>query len=895
MSAFASGNTAQNIPEVWVPKSSPYADPRYANLANEDDNEIGAGTGFETRCYIESEDGSVRYLSAPDTHFFKKRMQAIINSYYYGNLPDDWSGGEKEKYLHHETNEWALHDKDAGEDNGEYWKDGTDPSSGADWGGDDEDADSDEIRKTVPKVLENDIWGDEGKVEKLRNNGTHRGYYLGYRVDRLLKLTQGQAVSHDGETGDPAKAHSFIKSILPTEYLNKADFSPGALLANVPPGCQPEVVVALTSTPGGFVDFIKNPINWIGGLLAWLIQVPFTAIYKFTEPVAFQLMFFTPHVERGDSVSNIKDCGSGDSNCETTGFRQSSIDKLEANDLSENRVGRLYMYFRTLMGSFYFLGLVIAGIVYMGKGKEAKNFNAARMIPRLFIVTAALVAFPYLFSTLVTFSNFATQSILSSGFDCGAISNCTVRSAYASTLNNMTAVTDNGLGTLAMSVLKVLTLMVSSVALLILTMLSFLRHLLLAALVAAAPLALTMFLVESWRTGFAKYLRWMAAALAAPPLMAFVALLGGAFNPLMGADPANVSVGNAVGGAFMLIVSFIGMIFVAKALISFARGGGKEGTSLLGLGAVVAGGMAGRASARRLNKGDGDANRLRSSRDGSGAGRSLKGPRSTGRKPGGATAGRVGTVTPKGLPTGSSTPLGKKSADNKPAPTKSKVQVGKDALSDLRVLPPKESTGGQKAVWAATLGLGTAARLGEKAVGKVTPDAVKSSRAGQMMGRAYTGAAKLPARALDKTGAGVARVAKSGAAQEGRAILKDLGMTRGGGAARAYRSTSQMYEQGAAGSMGPIFNTPVDPYMMMSQAAPLVRGGSSDAKASVTNITVNQTTTNTTTGSTETKTETKSESPSSGGQPKPKRKGYVAPDDVAKNVTEAVKKAPHEM
>lgn len=376
--------------------------------------------------------------------------------------------------------------------------------------------------------------------------------------------------------------------------------NPLMLARNVSQGCALDPLQQ--NDPGSIGSFLSDPGEWFKDLFFWIIGAPVREVYNFLQPKAFVYTFWTPHVERGDTMFNtkVKQCreervgsnrtdgsavqGSGQDGCRGVtplGFSNSNLKE----DGSKSVYMQIAFFLQWLVSGTYFVIMFAAAVVYMVRGSKSASFNVMHIIPRI-IVSVILTMFgPWLIGMGIYLSNTFVQVL----FDYN--DQATV-GALNAILNATPVLIGMGESDFLARILQVLVGSFTAFFYAIFLIGAVVRNLALILLIAIMPLAAFCLIVPAWQHRFALFVRTTLAVIFVPAIMAFILKLGLSINPLIWIMEENKETINTTAsllGLFLMVVTLWLMARAAKIGRAYATGGGQGAFLASGMG--MAGGM----------------------------------------------------------------------------------------------------------------------------------------------------------------------------------------------------------------------------------------------------------------------------------------------------------------
>jgi hypothetical protein len=363
--------------------------------------------------------------------------------------------------------------------------------------------------------------------------------------------------------------------------------------AGVSPGCALDPLAQ--HDPGGIERLIADPPRWFEDVLFWLAGSPIREVYNWLQPMAFVYTFWSPHVERGDTLFNTTDkietnsCRNNLGNANTAaqdscnGTTPLGFSKTKLADKSSTPwyMG-IAFFLQWLLSGTYFVIMFAAALVYMVRGSASASFNVMHIIPRIIVSVIITMFGPWLIGIGITLSNSFVQAMFNydDAASIGAINY--ILSAGPSLIQG-----SEFLGRILQIILG------ASAAFFYAFFLigAVIRNFALILLIALLPLGAFCFIVPAWRQKFGLFMRTAIAVIFLPAIMAFILKIGISINPLVQAAESG-STQYAVGGVgvigmILLLVTLWMMARSAKIAKAYVTGGGQSALLASGMGAAA--------------------------------------------------------------------------------------------------------------------------------------------------------------------------------------------------------------------------------------------------------------------------------------------------------------------
>ena len=361
----------------------------------------------------------------------------------------------------------------------------------------------------------------------------------------------------------------------------------------VSPGCALDPLAQ--HDPGGIERLIADPPRWFEDVLFWLAGSPIREVYNWLQPMAFVYTFWSPHVERGDTLFNTTDkietnsCRNNSGNANTAaqdscnGTTPLGFSKTKLADKSSTPwyMG-IAFFLQWLLSGTYFVIMFAAALVYMVRGSASASFNVMHIIPRIIVSVIITMFGPWLIGMGITLSNSFVQAMFNydDAASIGAINY--ILSAGPSLIQG-----SEFLGRILQIILG------ASAAFFYAFFLigAVIRNFALILLIALLPLGAFCFIVPAWRPKFGLFMRTALAVIFLPAIMAFILKIGISINPLVQAAESG-STQYAVGGVgvigmILLLVTLWMMARSAKIAKAYVTGGGQSALLASGMGAAA--------------------------------------------------------------------------------------------------------------------------------------------------------------------------------------------------------------------------------------------------------------------------------------------------------------------
>lgn len=385
---------------------------------------------------------------------------------------------------------------------------------------------------------------------------------------------------------------------------NDADgMAANVAIRNIPASCMPPI----STDPIKAADlkaFITHPFEFLKTLFlnSWTACASF--LYNLVSPIVWKIGFFTPHVERGETLIQVMQwdatcfvsVGLAEDSCKnkSLGFDPENIDDAKIEEVGWIKASKVV---RLLVTTTYFLIIAWAALVHVARPQRKGSWNLYTKLPQVILATVLVLAMPPLLGMGVTLSNQMTKAAFEGAFGtCGSsdgLAACSVQDQTNRVVSNSGSLLQieggSGERTVASQsaswlggffsgpmVLRLIAMTFVAWALASVALYAVIRQILLILLIITLPLAATALIDEKWKHNFQLWLKILLACLAAPPLMAIIGAVMFSVNPLNNPDVTNTSIGGRVLGLVLFVVTIYAMAAVSGALRKWAFGGGRQ-------------------------------------------------------------------------------------------------------------------------------------------------------------------------------------------------------------------------------------------------------------------------------------------------------------------------------
>jgi hypothetical protein len=375
--------------------------------------------------------------------------------------------------------------------------------------------------------------------------------------------------------------------------LNWQSTDPTNLMPTMPAGCAVEDWNNLPTLDKvfSFHELLRHTGTWVTSLWLWPGGTVGEFAYNLVEPRAFAYSFWTPHSERGDylffdsgfscngvtnttldkngkvttttsgSTGTNKTCQSG----QPLGFNADHLDPGSSIPFWM----RFSILFQWLLGCAYFVIIAGGSLMYMARADHKSHFTIVSMMPWLIVSILLTVGINYLIGMVISLSNYLVQMLFQIG-DSGSVRG--IHEVLYGVGNILS--TGNSFPT---AVLQLMVLWAAIYYFVRFVMFAIWRQLALVILITISPFACFCLIHPNMRPMFGRWVRAMAALVAAPFVMALILKLGLSFNPAVNhfetggsgnsvLDPSHYvdNFTSGLMGALMLMVTFHFMVRVPK-------------------------------------------------------------------------------------------------------------------------------------------------------------------------------------------------------------------------------------------------------------------------------------------------------------------------------------------
>jgi hypothetical protein len=457
------------------------------------------------------------------------------------------------------------------------------------------------------KVEDSEDKGDDGQI----GPADFQGKFLWYKF--MLERIKAENSELGGDGG-----------LLVVPKKEGSGLAAEIALRNIPPSCMPTVRVDMVQG-SDLKTFILHPFKFLRNLFTNIWAAVASFMYNLFSPIVWKLGFFTPHVERGETLVDVmkwdSQCfakvGESQKACDNAslGFDPSNIDEKKIEKVPWVKAS---IVVRLLVTSTYFLIIAWAALVHVARPGRRSSWNLYTKLPQVILATAIVLLAPPMIGVGITLSNQVTQIAFSGAIgQCGpadGLAGCSVESQTNRVISNSGSVVltggDDGNGGIANSAaawlggfwagpmeVRLMAMTMTGYMLASLAIYALLRQLGLVILIITLPIAATALIDEKWKPLFRVWLKSLGACLFAPPLIAIVGAIGFMVNPLNQTDLTDLTFMSRVFGLAMFCITIYAMSMVMVGLRKWAVGGGNHS---------VAGKMWGRAgkgmTSRRLQR-----------------------------------------------------------------------------------------------------------------------------------------------------------------------------------------------------------------------------------------------------------------------------------------------------
>lgn len=477
-------------------------------------------------------------------------------------------------------------------------------------------------------------------------------------------------------TGESLLENSKVDSITPTQNLtgsSGAPLPPSSQVKNysdlyfyiqqnpATSGCDSFApsLEELFAGPGGFIEMLKSPGQFMARLILSIAAAPFLPIYEGTQYWAIGMNLTTPHSERGDTLfdvvsgvyasktkpdsrANVSNCGSGaQSMCDVQWVTSNDCDQRGTCGYNKERARdpnkgdsrpwiSLAKSFRNLTSALYGIIVIAVCLIYLWRKSPGSAYDLKVILPRLFGAALLALMIPMLIGIFITTSNFLTQSIVAGGD--GSVPAQINQAIWATAQNDGSGGNVTGfLESIVYSFLPVMLLIWFSWCYVVMIVCAIVRQFALFGVIVAAPFACVAMILERSQHIAAYWLRALVAVVTLPVVQAIILVLGlnlslFFFNPAgdqaTGFDARTIAGGLGIDRIMAAIVLAVTVKMMTKAFrqmrgyvtgnsANMGRvllGKGAEAGALpagLAVGALTGNVMAGKATHQALSTGGG--------------------------------------------------------------------------------------------------------------------------------------------------------------------------------------------------------------------------------------------------------------------------------------------------
>lgn len=350
--------------------------------------------------------------------------------------------------------------------------------------------------------------------------------------------------------------------------------------AGIPAGC--DLGGYTPQAPGGIGDLFDDPFNFAMNLIGFVLIKPFGQLYNIAYGPALQYSFWTPHTERGDTIFTIaSNCGPDErkEDPEKTRYTCKSANKplgfdkrTQSGSWQPGWLG-VRNVLQWLISGSYFLLLFTAAVVFIFRGTASQTFNVMRMVPRLLLSILFTLFSSFIIGAMISTSNILVQAMFNPKDHANF-------SAINAIMQNpsIAAGREDGLGNMFdLIVIAPSALFVSGMA-----AISFIRQIVLIALVILTPVASFCLIIDKWQRHFTRWLMALLAVVSLPVIIGLILNIGLRVNPLIAAPLS--AYGKTLGmlGVFLLVLTLWFMFRVSRSAIAAAANSKLVGSSVTG-------------------------------------------------------------------------------------------------------------------------------------------------------------------------------------------------------------------------------------------------------------------------------------------------------------------------
>lgn len=438
------------------------------------------------------------------------------------------------------------------------------------------------------------------------------------------KITVDNLAGRSDELPKPEKVKRF------THFFYELSVNP--LLA----GCLTNGSV-LSEFANVFKQNVFHFIKYLPAFFMGLLNLPILAIglglYHLFAPIGFGISLTTPHSERGDTIfdaiggfQGIWSAFSGgsiqasdsDLSCASGGGKLAGINcaNLQPANQVKSPWIRISLGLRDALSAVYGIIVIAVALIYMFRRNPGSAYDVKVVLPRVAIAVILSVSAPYWIGTLISFSNWTVQGMLSANMALAGTSETGGSGSIAAQITNILVrffledenIFSGGLGGFIGSMLIypaiAFVLLGFGLAFAGLVLLAIVRQVALILLIIFTPIACLALTLRKWQKYFSFWLRGLLVVCLLPVVQAFCLVIGVSLAQGFFANDAN-NLGGAVSrmmAIVVLLVTMFGMFKIAVSMKAYVTGGPADffesAGSKLGMAGTVA---------KRINPGVGAA------------------------------------------------------------------------------------------------------------------------------------------------------------------------------------------------------------------------------------------------------------------------------------------------
>lgn len=348
--------------------------------------------------------------------------------------------------------------------------------------------------------------------------------------------------------------------------------------------------VYLNNELNDFKQLIMNTRDYLGELVMSIPTDWAVFAYQKAAPYGFRFGFFTPHVERGETMFDIQNCDSGDSASSTTECGQ-----MLANGYSNDRAAptgqkqveatsyiKAALALRYLITATFAFMVLVGGFIYMFNGHMAKRFNIVSIIPRMIVGVLMLFLIPTLLGAAISLSNIVTVAMVEGGacsaassISCNASNNMNIILSKLGLLQGDTSANifaeviatqipggafvasywgGGGAVGAGFGLIRLVVFSAAAFYMFLFAFFALMRNLLLVGLIVALPVAVWSFIFDGRKALFRRWMSLTGFCIAMPAITGITLSVTMGVNPILMTDTPGT--GTILLGALWMFVVF---------------------------------------------------------------------------------------------------------------------------------------------------------------------------------------------------------------------------------------------------------------------------------------------------------------------------------------------------